>query len=90
MRNLAGSAVLAVLLIGSPLGAQEASEQPMATASQAVDMPAKEPALQSPAEPQGPLAIKEAIAVGSDTVAAPPRSPSWRLPLRPRRRSRSC
>jgi lipoprotein-anchoring transpeptidase ErfK/SrfK len=72
MRGLAGSAVIAVLLVGSPLGAQESSERPVAAAPQAVEMPTKEPAPQSPADRQTPPAAREVIAVGSDTVAAPP------------------
>ena len=72
MRSLAGSAALAVVLLCSPLSAQEGAEQPAAAATQPLDVPA-----------QG---HKEAVAVGSDAVTPRrPRPPSWHLRLRPRR-----
>ena len=61
MRSLAGSAAFAVLLVCSPLSAQEAAEQPAAPATQTVDAPVQ--------------ATKEAAAAASDAVATPPAAP---------------
>ena len=71
---LAGSVALAVMLVGGPLAAQDATEQPAAAAAapQAVEMPAKEAAAPSKPDPEAKPAAKDAAALGSDAVAAPP------------------
>jgi lipoprotein-anchoring transpeptidase ErfK/SrfK len=70
---LAGSVALAVMLIGSPLAAQDATEQPAATAAapQAVDTQGKEAVVPAKADTDMQPAAKELVAVGSDAVAAP-------------------
>ena len=73
MRSLAGSVALAAMLIGSPLAAHDATEQPAVAAvePQAADMPGK-PEATPPKPDSEPPAGKIAAAVGSDVVAAPP------------------
>src|SRR5215470_12113815 len=74
MRKLAGSIALAVLVLGRPLAAQEAAEQPAAaTAEPAAPVLSNSnlgPTL-GPASAPAPLPRSPA-GVGGDAVAAPP------------------
>src|SRR5882724_11448003 len=74
MRSLAVSVALAAMLVGGPLAAQDAAEQPTAAAAAApaVDASAKEAAAPPKPEAQAEPAAKDAAAVGGDAVAAPP------------------
>jgi lipoprotein-anchoring transpeptidase ErfK/SrfK len=73
MRSLAGCVALALVLVGSPLAAQESAQPAVAAAAPpAADTPAQGAAAPAKADAVAePVAAKHTAAVGSDVVAAP-------------------